>query len=90
MGPVAVMWYTLTAEQGNAEAQHGLCLMYQNGLGVPRDYVYAYMWAQFSAQNGHEDGIRLRDYLEARMTRFEIQRAEKLARECVKKNYKGC
>ncbi len=32
------------AEQGHAEAQFHLGVLYSQGLGVPKDYVHAYVW----------------------------------------------
>ena len=86
----AVKWYTLAAEQGHASAQYNLGFMYENGYGVLRDYVYAHMWANISASNGNENAIELRDSLAQEMTSADISAAQKLTRECVAKNYKGC
>ena len=33
----AVKWYQVAAEQGLAQAQHNLGVMYSKGEGVPRD-----------------------------------------------------
>ena len=87
----AVKWYTLAAEQGHASAQYNLGFMYENGYGVLRDYVYAHMWANISASYGNENAIELRDSLANEiMTSADISAAQKLTRECVAKNYKGC
>ena len=86
----AVKWYTLAAEQGHVSAQYNLGFMYENGYGVLRDYVYAHMWANISAFNGYENAIKSRDLLAQEMTSADISAAQKLARECVAKNYKGC
>ena len=83
-------WYTLAAEQGNASAQTYLGLMYATGQGVPQDYVRAHMWFNLSASTGDEDAIKGRDIFAKRMTPADISAAQKLARECVAKNYKGC
>ncbi len=37
------LWRSL-AEQGDVRAQFHLGKMYQQGYGVPQDYVRAYMW----------------------------------------------
>ena len=39
----AVKWYRKAAEQGNAEAQYNLGVMYYKGKGIPQDYILAYM-----------------------------------------------
>ena len=86
----AVKWYTLAAEQGNAGAQNNLGLMYGTGRGVIQDNVYAHMWGNIAASNGQENGRKLRDIVAKRMTPADISTAQKLARECVRKKYKGC
>ena len=87
----AVKWYTLAAEQGDAGGQYSLGVMYYNEEGVLRDYVYAHMWANISASNGNENAIEFRDFLANEiMTSADISAAQKLTRECVAKNYKGC
>ena len=39
-----VRLYRLSAEQGDAEAQSSLGVMYCKGKGVPQDCVSAHMW----------------------------------------------
>ena len=78
------------AEQGNARAQSNLGAMYAFGDGVPKDYVYAHMWGNIAAANGNELGGELRDAFEKKMTPADISTAQRLARECVRKKYKGC
>ncbi len=41
------------AEQGNAEAQHRLAIMYQNGLGVARHEGLALRWMKAAAESGY-------------------------------------
>ena len=40
------------AEQGNADAQNNLGLMYREGQGVPQDYKTAVKWYQRAAEQG--------------------------------------
>ena len=86
----AVKWYRLAAEQGDALAQTNLGVMYANGTGVIQDYVRAHMWGNLGASNGNENGAKLRDLVAKKMTPADISKAQRLARECVKINYKGC
>ena len=86
----AVKWYTLAAEQGEVIAQSNLGLMYVMGKGVPQDDVRAHMWLNFSASTGLANAMEGRKIVEKRMTPADISAAQKLARECVAKNYKGC
>ena len=87
----AVKCYILAAEQGYAKAQYNLGVMYALGQGVIADKVYAHMWGNILNSNGHEDGKKIMDYLlKQGMPPSQIEEAERLARECIKKNYKGC
>ena len=86
----AVKWYTLSAEQGFAFAQFNLGAMYGNGTGVKQDYVRAHMWWNIAASSGEKDADKNRDIVAKRMTPSQIENARNLARECVRKKYKGC
>ncbi len=86
----AVYWYKLAAEQGHAVAQGNLGAMYAFGRGVLKDYVYAHMWGNIAATNGNELVAKLRDDFEKKMTPTQLEKAQDLARECVRKKYKGC
>jgi TPR repeat protein len=86
----AVKWFRKAAEQGDAATQSKLGVMYYKGEGVIQDNVYAHMWANIAASLGYERGPKVRDIIAEDMTAEQIAEAQKLARECVKKNYKGC
>ncbi len=86
----AVKWLKLAAEQGDANAQLNLGLMYGDGAGVIQDNVYAHMWWNIAASSGDKDASENRDIVANRMTPSQIETAQKLARECVRKKYKGC
>ena len=40
------------AEQGDADAQSGLGVMYATGVGVPQDYTEAVKWLRLAAEKG--------------------------------------
>jgi TPR repeat protein len=86
----AVKWYKLAAEQWDAGAQYNLGVMYYNGHGVIKDYVYAHMWWNIAASSGYKDAVTNRDIVAKRMTPSQLETAQKLARECISKKYKGC
>ena len=48
----AVKWTKLAAEQGDAEAQHSLGVMYANSQGVPQDFAKAVNWYKLAAEQG--------------------------------------
>ena len=41
------------AEQGLAQAQHNLGVMYEKGQGVGQDYIEAHKWFKLSAEQGY-------------------------------------
>ena len=86
----AVKWWRLAAEQGYASAQFNLGGMYGEGISVIQNYVIAHMWFNIAASNGYESAKKGIDIVESRMTSEQIAEAQKLARECIKKNYKDC
>ena len=86
----AVKWYRLSAKQGDADAQYNLGLMYDKGKGVVQDYIRAHMWFNIGASSGDKDASENRYLVAKRMTPSQIETAQKLAQECVRKNYKGC
>jgi TPR repeat protein len=86
----AVKWYRLAAKQGYALAQLNLGFMYSNGRGVIQDNVYAHMWWNIASISGDKDAVKNRDIVATKMTPVQRAEAEKLARECVRKKYKGC
>ena len=85
-----VKWYRLAAEQRDALAQVKMSASYVLRRGFLKDYVYAHMWGNIAASNGNEGGSKLRDVVAERMTPADISNAQRLARECVQKNYKDC
>ena len=86
----AIKWFTLAAEQGSLQAQHNMAYLYYNGQGVKIDKIYAHMWASIASSNGFENSKGLLESLNKEMTTTQIEEAERLAIECVKKNYKRC
>ena len=86
----AVKWYTLAAEQGHAKSQYNLGISYAKGEGVIQDFLYAHMWLNISASIGNDDAPNARKIVEESMTPAQIEQAQALARECVKKEYKDC
>ena len=86
----ALREWTPLAEQGHDSVQYNLCMMYAAGRGVPQDYVYAHMWGNIAVFIGGKDKGKVRDFVAKKMTPADISAAQKLARECVEKNYKGC
>ena len=86
----AAKWYLMSVAKGHVGAQYNLGGLYLMGRGVTQDYVYAHMWLNIAASNGNGAARQNRDLVAERMTPSQIEDAQKLARECVQKNYQGC
>jgi hypothetical protein len=64
--------------------------MYGTGQGVPQDHVRAHMWINLASMNGETNAVKARDLLTNEMTPQQIAEAQKMARNCQAKNFKGC
>ena len=60
----AAAWSEKAAEQGHADAQHLLGLMYSYGDGVPEDQARAAAWLEKAAEQGHADAQRNLEIIE--------------------------
>ncbi len=56
------LWLPI-AEQGDAEAQYNLGVMYDDGTGVLQDYKEAVKWYLLSAEQGNADAQMVLDAL---------------------------
>jgi TPR repeat protein len=62
----AAFWYRRSAEQGNAEAQYRLGVLYERGDGVAKDVAQAAAWYRRAADQGNtEADERLRALLDS-------------------------
>ena len=86
----AIEWYRRAAEQGYAYAQTALGKMYSEGRGVRQDLNSAYMWFSIAASLWDPDAKALQATVARAMTVPQIQTAQRLAQECVKKKFKNC
>ncbi len=75
----------MAAEQGVADAQYLVALMYSLGRGVLQDDVLAHMWfslaASRSAGEEREDAVANRDEVARHMTPDQLAEPQRLARE---------
>ena len=84
----AMKWYRLAAAQRNIFAMFRIGSMYGDGKGVIKDNVIEYMWFIIGdIIRGMDLSNRKERAMEEGMTLEQIAEAEKLARECLKKNY---
>ncbi len=84
--PTDILQLRVDAEQGYANAQYNLGVMYTKGEGVPQDYVQAHTWINLAASRtttGKAGDHRLaRDLLADRMmTASQVAEAQRLAQE---------
>jgi len=86
----AIKWYTLAAEQGNALAQYHLGRLYFLGKDVAENRIYAHMWATLASSNGSIMGEELTELLTELMPHTQIEKANRLRKGCIYKNYKDC
>lgn len=77
---LAAIWYRKAAEQGDANAQNSLGILYDNGQGVPQDYAEAYFWYGLaSAQLPHLS--QNRDNAAANLTKTVLLQTQERARK---------
>jgi hypothetical protein len=86
----AVKWYRLAAAQGVASAQDSLGRKYLNGEGVTQDNLRADMWFNLASVSGDADGAKNRDSVAGQMTPQQVAQAQKMARDCQQRRFKGC
>ena len=73
------------ADQGDAEAQFNLGVMYGTGRGVSQDYVEAHIWSNLAAAQSsgglRDQAVRNRDIFAELLTADQIAEAQRRARE---------
>lgn len=74
-----------TAEQGDAEAQLEMGILYEFGYHMPKNNVTALAWYLRSAAQGDALAIKRSDELKSHMTPDEIDAADKLSKELMTK-----
>ncbi len=74
------------AEQGDTMAQSNLGVMYEFGLGVPRDFVQAYLWFSLAAAQGDAVAQQNQDITASQMAPEQIAEAQRMAREWMAKH----
>jgi len=76
------------AEQGIAFAQSNLATVHALAMRVVKDHVFAHMWGNISASVGEKDADKFRELVEKVMTPSQLENAQNLGRECVRKKFK--
>ena len=65
------------AEQGVAESQYLLGVLYANGRGVTRDFPEAYKWLQLAAAQGDAEAARALPLVRTLMTEKQIDEGKR-------------
>ncbi len=83
----------LSANQGFADAQSILALLYQNGIGVGKDYVQAYKWyglaaLRFISEKKVNFAANQRERIAALLTQQQVAEAQRLMNEWEQKSAK--
>ena len=78
------------AEQGRADAQNNLGVMYENGEGVPQDFIIGYMWLNLAGANGDTTAPKAKDIVAKVMSQADISKAQAMSSACFSQDYKNC
>ncbi len=89
----AITYYRQAAKQGHAAAQFILSSMYEEGWGVKRDLITAYIWMKLAVNKREEslavnrkfDPVLKMKNLRKKMNRFQVEEAEKRLKKMAKK-----
>lgn len=81
----ATKYYQQAAAKGHGAAQYILSSMYEEGWGIKRDLIKAYIWMKLAANKREEvmavnkkyDPVKKMKILVKKMNRFQIEEAEK-------------
>ncbi len=75
----ALREWQASANAGDAKSMLALGRLYVQGLGVPQNYVQAYMWFSLAASRFEAEAVKERDALAEKMAPEQVAEAQKLA-----------
>ena len=75
----AAEWYRKVAEQGYAEAQFKMGIMYYNGRGVPEDRRQAFAWFSLAAAQGYKNAKEAQTIVAKELDQDALEQAKNLA-----------
>ncbi|MHA1564820.1 MAG: hypothetical protein ACTSX7_05855, partial [Alphaproteobacteria bacterium] len=73
---IAAGWFARAAQQGVADAQNNLGVIFANGFAGPKDYGQAHLWFSLAAAQGHAQAEASRQRVARRMSESQIAAAE--------------
>jgi TPR repeat protein len=86
----AIHVFRVLADQGNAEAQMLLGLMYRKGQGVKLSRVRAFLWFSRAATHGNAQARTELREVSQHMTGEELAKAGEMAKACEASGYRTC
>jgi localization factor PodJL len=81
----AAKLFSQSAAYGLSDSQYNLAMLYESGLGVPRDLKEAYRWLVLAAASGDKESQKRRDALKAKLSAADRTAAEAMAKRFVAK-----
>ena len=75
----------LLSKNASADELYRIGLIYSEGMDVTVDLVQAHKWFNLAATRGHRDAKVLRQEMAEMMSQAEVIKAQKAAREWMKK-----
>ena len=87
----AIYWYKKSAQQGYADAQYALAIMYGNFLDdLEPDFISAFVWYDMASKNGHTDASQNRDAMVKILPQDILKFAKNISKQCYDSTYKNC
>ena len=74
-------WYRKAADQGHADAQHNLSVMYALGQGVPQDWVAAYALLNVASSKGDGNSTKARDLIANKLSPAQLRQAQSISQQ---------
>ena len=72
----AAKWFTLAADFGLTDSQVNLAVLFQSGLGVPKDLTRAYKWLALAVRSGDQEAAARLSQVKARLSLAELEAAD--------------
>jgi uncharacterized protein len=82
----AAALFRKAAQQGDADSQYYLGLMYAKGEGVVANGIMSYAYLSLAAGNGNSEAVETRDLVVKHISEDEIEQGRKIAANIQKKN----
>jgi hypothetical protein len=78
--PLAIKWYTKSAERGSNASQTNLGVIYRLEKSI-QNYTLSHMWLSIAIKNGGRSAARAKRKTEKLMTKTELEESARLTKE---------